>query len=62
MTITIKINTENAAFEGPNKDTEIARLMQKIADRFSEGGSDYAKGNLRDYNGNTVGTVTVRGK
>ena len=62
MTITIRLKTESDAFEGPMYENEIARLVQEVADRISEGGSTYARGNLQDVNGNTVGSVTVRGK
>ncbi len=58
MTITIKIDTGNAAFE--DRATEISRILHQWLDR--EG--DFARGTvkLHDYNGNTVGSVTVTGK
>ena len=63
MTITITINTGNAAFE--NKDAELARIVGKVADMLSHGniasGVREAKP-LRDSNGNTVGSVRVAGK
>lgn len=62
MKITITIATDNAAFQDGNKEAEIARLVQIVADRISEGGSSYARGNLQDVNGNTCGTVTVTGR
>lgn len=62
MTITIRLKTDNDAFQDGNRETEIARLVQAVADRISEGGSTYAECQLRDTNGNTVGTVTVTGR
>jgi len=55
MTITIKVSTDNAAFE--DKDAEIARLLHKIALQWPLHDST-----LRDFNGNSVGSVTVKGK
>ena len=59
MTITIKIDTGNAAFED-NKEEEVKRILTHwmATDTITESGSI----RLRDYNGNTVGSVTVRGK
>lgn len=58
MTITITIDTGNAAFEEPNKEAEIERIIKAWL------GDGIEKGSRRiyDYNGNAVGTVTVRGK
>ena len=56
MTITIKIKTDNAAFE--DKDAEIKRILQKrLVDDWP-----FDRNTLVDYNGNTVGSVTVTGK
>lgn len=62
MTITIKIDTGNAAFQGDNKHPEIVRIVQEWAARLTTGNrwSNYPP-TLRDVNGNTVGTVTVTG-
>lgn len=55
MTITIKINTDNAAFEG-DRDEEIARMLRRWLERgISDAG-------LMDLNGNRVGSVQVKGK
>ena len=66
MTITIKINTDNAAFgdnEGlqlnADRDAEVSRILREWAARIPEDGYGAT---LHDHNGNTVGTVTVRGK
>jgi hypothetical protein len=58
MTITIKLKTDNAAFE--DKDAEVARIMARICREFDRYGPQPT--NIRDYNGNTVGSVTVTGK
>lgn len=58
MTITIKINTDNAAFE--DREAEVERIIKDWARQaqFVAGCSQP----LRDYTGNTVGSVTVTGK
>lgn len=53
MKITIELNTENVAFEEPE---EVSRLLKKAAVLIASG-SDF--GNLKDYNGNTVGHYKV---
>jgi hypothetical protein len=58
MTITIKINTDNAAFE--DKDAEVARIMAQVCREFYSYGPQPSR--LRDSNGNTVGSITVRGR
>ncbi|MBA3051901.1 hypothetical protein FP828_03680 [bacterium] len=52
--IIIKIETENAAFEAPDKDHEAARILRKLADRLDR--HDWPV-SLYDINGNNVGTV-----
>ena len=60
MTITIKLKTDNAAFSeggGPTPRTdEVERIVREWAQR------GIGPATLRDYNGNTVGSVTVTGK
>ncbi len=56
MTITIKLKTDNAAFADGCKEQEVQRILEKW---IAEG---YGPRNLRDYNGNTVGSVTVTGR
>ena len=63
--ITIKIKTDNAAF-GDDAGPECARILRKLADTLEHyrGPLDPRDWNnsgarLRDYNGNTVGAVTV---
>jgi len=55
--IEILISTENAAFED-TPATEIARILRALAKHFETHGEPPER--LRDYNGNTCGTVKVR--
>jgi hypothetical protein len=57
MTITIKIDTGNDAFQDGNLDAEVGRILARVARDFADGAGP---GNLYDINGNRVGTVTVR--
>lgn len=57
MTITIRLKTGSAAFED-DKDAEIRRiLLERLVNDWP-----FDRNTLVDYNGNTVGSVTVRGK
>ena len=58
MTITIKLNTDNAAFE--NKDAEIVRILEWLGNDWQAIHSEGVR-NLFDVNGNKVGTVKVTG-
>lgn len=55
MKATIIIRMDNAAFE-EEPATEISRILRDLAERV-ELGSGYE--NLRDINGNTVGTFRI---
>ena len=55
MTITIRLKTDNAAFED-DKAEEVQRILK---DWLSAG---FRPANLYDANGNRVGSVTVTGK
>jgi hypothetical protein len=48
----LEIETDNAAFERPNGEAEIARILRKVADSVE--GYRRLSGTERDYNGNTV--------
>lgn len=50
---TLVIETDNDAFAGENKASEIARILEDIADQISDG--DELFGSCYDINGNTVG-------
>jgi hypothetical protein len=54
MTVTIKINCDNAAFEDPS---ELSRIVRVAADRL-ETGAHNNKPMLYDINGNAVGTIS----
>lgn len=56
--ITIKIDTANAAFE--DNPFELAAILEEMAARIRDGQG--IKKTVWDSNGNTVGYVTVRGK
>ena len=59
MRITIKINTENAAFQDDYKIDEVFRIMQVISRRIATGDTE---GRCKDINGNIVGDFKVTGK
>ena len=51
---TLKIKTDNAAFEGQyNESFEVARILRDVADRVESNGADTYM--LNDANGNHVG-------
>ena len=59
----LSITTSNAAFEYPNRNAEIARILHSLANTLSNRpATDYAPVRLYDFNGNAVGTVTDNGK
>lgn len=60
MTITIRLTTDNAAFDEPYTDAEIARILERCAQRWYSFGPTPSK--LYDSNGNAVGTITVKEK
>lgn len=63
---TLTIKTGNAAFSNDDPSygdnaaacrEEIARILRALAGELRDGG--YASGNLRDYNGNIVGSYSL---
>ena len=64
MNITIKINTDNAAFnENIGAMEETARILRDLANKIQSGIVDLESGasyKLRDANGNVVGTYEVK--
>jgi len=64
MTITIKLKTDNAAFED-NREGELASILREAVQRLTHNESRYwsvCPLNLTDSNGNTVCSVKVTGK
>lgn len=53
---TIKIKTDNAAFE-PSAHEEIARILFEVRNRIKSG---EGAGTIRDINGNKVGCFTLK--
>jgi len=49
--ITIRINTDNAAFEDENFELETARILRELAEKFENGMNPSGE---RDINGNRV--------
>lgn len=55
---TLKIKTENAAFDGPGeKSCEVARILRVIASDIENSEN---KGRAVDFNGNTVGEWSLK--
>ena len=50
---TLKIETENAAFEGYRRRPEVANMLRRVAEYISDGDDS---GSLTDSNGNKVGS------
>lgn len=60
MTVTITIQTDNAAFEDNGIGAEVARILKEIAVEIHDDTNvDNWDRNLRDENGNTVGKLEV---
>ncbi len=61
MKLKIEIAMDNAAFgDNPSdRGAEIRQVLQSIPTRVEFG---YTEGNLRDTNGNTVGTWKITGR
>lgn len=56
MKMSMRIDSDNAAFEEDSGAVEVARLVRQIADRIDQGERE---GKLLDLNGNTVGEFLV---
>ena len=57
MTLFIKIETDNAAFENPR---EIERCLVKVYEDIRDKPGVAQSGTIRDYNGNTVGQYQLQ--
>lgn len=53
----LTIDTVNSAFADMNGQVEVVRILRKLADKLTS--ERYDGGNLRDFNGNTVGEANV---
>jgi hypothetical protein len=54
MDFNLKINCDNAAFEGENFGLELARILRRIAAGFSGESTERLGDKILDLNGNTV--------
>jgi hypothetical protein len=63
MTLTIKINCDNAAFDEPGETARIlsiaARSAEMLVCNFKQGGKTKGDALLFDSNGNRVGIVRI---
>jgi hypothetical protein len=53
----LKVKTGNSAFEGDNKNIELARILRKVADEIEFG--YYGENSIKDIKGNTVGEYRI---
>ena len=56
MTIRIVINTDNEAFQDNKLGPEVARILKRLASEINGSLPEY---NIRDTNGNKVGTFDI---
>jgi len=59
MMVTLTFKTDNAAFQDDNGPAEAARILRRVAEEIEKNG-ERGTWKLRDGNGNTVGSVSVR--
>lgn len=59
MTFKLNIACDNDAFYSEAKHAELVRILREIADALEEHGGLMGK-NVRDINGNTVGTAIFK--
>lgn len=52
----LEFSTENAAFEGEDRERECALILQHVAAKLKEGRTE---GALHDYNGNRIGNWSL---
>lgn len=55
----MKFKTKNDAFRGDSIESEIARILRDTAQRIENGEATGLHQNLRDLNGNVVGTFKL---
>lgn len=56
----LEIECENAAFEDNGRASEIAHILRAVAVRVEHGEATERPLNLRDSNGNVVGTFRLK--
>lgn len=61
MKFVLNIDCGNAAFD-PDPVPEVARILREVADRLESGAFPRNSVNVRDINGNTVGTFRLTGR
>ena len=59
MKFRLEIECDNAAFEEPDRDTEIVRILQDAVTVLNLGFREGVKQSLRDANGNIVGFLEL---
>lgn len=62
MPLTLRVETDNAAFEGADAGPELARILRSLADRVAPmqaTGEESESGPVIDANGNRVGRWAV---
>jgi hypothetical protein len=60
ITFRLNLDCDNAAFEDDNLHHEIARCLREVADSVEAGGDMSKHLNIRDINGNIVGTFVLK--
>ena len=59
MPFTVKIDTDNAAFD-PDPGPELARILRRIADHIERGDTYDMFQTILDVNGNDVGRFAIK--
>ena len=59
MKAQITVNMDNAAFDGPNAELELAGILRDLAQRVEAGDRETT---LHDGNGNRVGSFKITGQ
>lgn len=63
MQFILEIEIDNAAFDGRNSGSEVARIIREVATEIDDDALDLHDGfhaTLRDINGNKVGAARTR--
>lgn len=60
MSVKVNIKTDNAAFQDGAFFPEVARILRDLANFIEDGTSGNTTKVLRDINGNTVGSASIR--